>query len=153
MASQGNLSERFPTSEDEFPYMSQYESALLSMLFTEQLPTAFTQTAGFAPEELALFPDIPLRAVGPETHPTTVGSPFADYPPDECCIICLEQYAATQETDPCFKLTTCGNLLHEDCLRTLINAPVRQSIRCPYCRAYLCEPRDVEGVFGNGEHE
>lgn len=92
--------------------------------------------------------DVPIKALGPEIDPRTLGHPSTEAPSaDEQCAICRGEFTGTEE--PFLALDACNHLFHVDCFDPWVNRVELglSTIQCPYCRAPLCDARNYRGVL------
>lgn len=87
--------------------------------------------------------DVELEAIGPEILPDSVGTritPAEIQPADAMCVVCQEAFSLAPSMI-CFELTACSHVVHQECLHPWLNIVSVDPIRCPLCRAELCDPR------------
>jgi hypothetical protein len=94
-----------------------------------------------------LASDVPVEPSGPRIDPRGLSQTVAATPGNENCTICQTDFSDLDEE--CVKLNACGHLLHLDCLDALINQAYKgaDTVKCPSCRANLCESRDYKAVL------
>jgi hypothetical protein len=60
---------------------------------------------------------------------------------ESTCTICMEDYGSNVPESSCLRLDVCGHFFHCDCHATLLNDSAVESVRCPNCRARICDAR------------
>jgi hypothetical protein len=94
--------------------------------------------------------DVPLQAIGPRNDPRAVSVLMRNVPLEQMCTICQTEI---EGGDECVMLQSCTDVLHLECLDTLINEvyPNVKDVRCPNCRTPVCATRDYVAEYAAAE--
>jgi hypothetical protein len=85
--------------------------------------------------------DVELEPYGPRVKVQDYSKQQVDPPEESTCTICIEDYGSNVPESSCLRLDVCGHFFHWGCLDTLLNDSAVESVRCPNCRARICDAR------------